>query len=109
MLASLTDPLVRFATDVIDSLGLPGVFALMVAESALIPIPSEGTMLFAGFNVANGHWSIAEIAAVGVAGNLIGSWVAYAVGQLRPGRPLQKHRAQPAHPPQHLQGGDGRV
>jgi membrane protein DedA with SNARE-associated domain len=87
LVASLTDPLVRFATDVINSLGLPGVFALMLAESACIPIPSEGTMLFAGFNVANGHWSVAEIAIVGVAGNLVGSWIAYAIGRVG-GRPL---------------------
>ena len=33
-------------------LGLPGVFVLMVLESACIPVPSEATMLFAGFNVA---------------------------------------------------------
>jgi hypothetical protein len=52
VVASLTDPLVQFAVDVVDKLGLPGVFVLMVAESACIPIPSEGTMLFAGFNVS---------------------------------------------------------
>ena len=33
--------------------GLPAVFVLMVAESACIPIPSEATMLFAGFAVAD--------------------------------------------------------
>ena len=33
--------------------GLPAIFVLMVAESACIPIPSEATMLFAGFAVAN--------------------------------------------------------
>jgi membrane protein DedA with SNARE-associated domain len=59
VLASITDPLVTFAVHVINSLGLPGVFLLMTAESACIPIPSEGTMLFAGFNVADGHWSYA--------------------------------------------------
>ena len=37
---------------VVDELGLPGVFVLMLLESACIPIPSEATMLFAGFNVA---------------------------------------------------------
>jgi membrane protein DedA with SNARE-associated domain len=96
VLASLTDPLVRFATHVIDTLGLPGVFALMVAESACIPIPSEGTMLFAGFNVANGHWSLFEITAVGVAGNLVGSWIAYAVGYFGRIDVLEKH-VNPRH------------
>ena len=58
MSRSITDPLVQFAVDVIDKLGLVGVFLLMVGESACLPIPSEGTMLFAGFNVANGEYSL---------------------------------------------------
>ena len=57
VLASLTDPIVEFAVDVVDALGLPGIFLLMVAESACIPIPSETTFLFAGFNVARGEYS----------------------------------------------------
>ena len=78
--ASLTDPLVQFAVDVVDKLGLPGVFALMVAESACIPIPSEGTMLFAGFNVSEGHYSLIAVVLVATAANVVGSWIAYAVG-----------------------------
>jgi membrane protein DedA with SNARE-associated domain len=105
-LASLTDPLVRFATDVINSLGLPGVFALMVAESACIPIPSEGTMLFAGFNVADGHWSLWEIVVVGVAGNLVGSWIAYAVGYFGRIDVLEKHGSKLHVKPQHLKWAD---
>ena len=62
-LASLTDPLVNFAVNVVDALGLPGVFGLMLLESACIPIPSEGTMLFAGFNVSHGHYSLAAVTA----------------------------------------------
>jgi membrane protein DedA with SNARE-associated domain len=91
MIASITDPLVRFATDIIDSVGLPGVFALMVAESACIPIPSEGTMLFAGFNVASGDWSLFQITAAGVLGNLVGSWIAYWVGRFGRVEWLERH------------------
>jgi membrane protein DedA with SNARE-associated domain len=80
VLASLTDPLVQFAVDVIDKLGLPGIFALMTAESACLPIPSEGTMLFAGFGVAKGDYTLFAITAAGVLGNLVGSWIAYAIG-----------------------------
>ena len=91
MIASITDPLVRFATDVIDSIGLPGVFALMVAESACIPIPSEATMLFAGFNVHNGEYSLLAITAVGSVANLVGSWIAYAVGYFGRVELLERH------------------
>jgi membrane protein DedA with SNARE-associated domain len=80
VLASLTDPLVNFATNVVGDLGLPGVFILMLLESACIPIPSEATMLFAGFNVSNGEYSLLAVTVVGSVANLVGSWVAYAVG-----------------------------
>ena len=106
VLASITDPLVRFATDVIDALGLPGVFALMVAESACIPVPSEATMLFAGFNVSDGQWSMVEVTTAGVAGNLIGSWIAYAVGYFGRVDVLERHGAKLHVKPSHLQTAD---
>jgi membrane protein DedA with SNARE-associated domain len=80
VLASITDKLATFATNVVGDLGLAGVFLLMTLESACIPIPSEATMLFAGFNVHNGEYSLFAAVAAGVLGNLVGSWIAYAVG-----------------------------
>jgi membrane protein DedA with SNARE-associated domain len=80
VVASITDTVANWATDVVRDLGLPGIFALMTAESACIPIPSEATMLFAGFNVHNGEYSLFAATAAGVLGNLVGSWIAYAVG-----------------------------
>jgi membrane protein DedA with SNARE-associated domain len=80
VLASITDKLATFATNVVGDLGLAGVFLLMTLESACIPIPSEATMLFAGFNVHNGEYSLFAAVAVGVLGNVLGSWIAYAVG-----------------------------
>jgi membrane protein DedA with SNARE-associated domain len=91
LVASITDPVVNFAVDVVDSLGLGGVFVLMVLESACIPIPSEATMLFAGFNVSNGHYSLFAAVAVGSVANLIGSWIAYAVGYYGRVDVLEKH------------------
>jgi len=80
VLASITDKLAEFATNVVGDLGLAGIFLLMTLESACIPIPSEATMLFAGFNVHEGEYSLFAVTAVGVLANLAGSWVAYAVG-----------------------------
>ena len=51
--------------DVVDAIGLLGVFVLMVLESACIPVPSEATMLFAGFNVSDGQYSLFAAVAVG--------------------------------------------
>jgi membrane protein DedA with SNARE-associated domain len=104
--ASITDPLVQFAVDVVDKLGLPGIFALMVAESACIPIPSEATMLFAGFNVAEGHWSLFVVVCVGVLANVVGSWIAYAVGYYGRIDVLEKHGAKLHIKPKHLKWAD---
>jgi membrane protein DedA with SNARE-associated domain len=91
LIASITDPLVNAAVDVVDALGLPGVFLLMLLESACIPVPSEATMLFAGFNVSNGEYSLAAATAAGVLGNLVGSWIAYGVGYFGRIDILDKH------------------
>jgi membrane protein DedA with SNARE-associated domain len=91
LLASITDPIVEVAVDVVDAMGLPGVFVLMVLESACIPVPSEATMLFAGFNVSNGEYSLLAATAAGVAGNLVGSWIAYWVGRAGRVDILEKH------------------
>jgi membrane protein DedA with SNARE-associated domain len=89
--ASFTDPLVNAAVDVVDAMGLPGVFVLMFAESACIPVPSEATMLFAGFNVSNGEYSLFAATAVGSLANLAGSWLAYWVGYIGRVDILEKH------------------
>jgi membrane protein DedA with SNARE-associated domain len=104
--ASLTDPIVQFAVDVVDKLGLPGIFVLMLAESACIPIPSETTFLFAGFNVAEGHYSLLAVVTVGTAANLVGSWVAYAVGYYGRTDILEKYGRVLHIKPSHLQWAD---
>jgi membrane protein DedA with SNARE-associated domain len=90
-LAAITDRLVDFAVNVVGDLGLAGVFVLMLLESACIPIPSEATMLFAGFNVDKGHYSLFAAVAVGVLGNLVGSWIAYGIGYYGRVEWLQTH------------------
>jgi membrane protein DedA with SNARE-associated domain len=91
VLASVTDRLVDFATNVVGDLGIAGIFALMIPESACIPIPSEATMLFAGFNVSNGRFTLLAAVAAGVAANVIGSWIAYAVGYYGRVELLERH------------------
>lgn len=61
-----------------------GVFLLMVPESACIPVPSEVTLLAAGFAVHQGRMSFAAALAAATAGNLAGSLIAYALGRLTP-------------------------
>ena len=106
VVASLTDPLVQFAVDVVDKLGLPGIFVLMVAESACIPIPSEATMLFAGFNVSDGEYSLFVVVLVGTLANVVGSWIAYAVGYYGRVDILEKHGKKLHIKPSHLEWAD---
>ena len=102
VIASLTDPIVEFATNVVADLGLPGVFVLMFFESACIPIPSEATMLFAGFNVSEGEYSLVAVTLVGSVANLMGSWLAYAVGYYGRVDLIEKHGHKFFIKPHHL-------
>ena len=60
--------------------GYVAIFLLMLAESACIPFPSEVTMLVGGWYAEKGVLNFWWVGAAGVFGNLVGSWVAYAVG-----------------------------
>ncbi len=64
----------------IQSLGYAGVFVLMTLESALLPIPSEVTMPFAGFLAQGGHLNFWLVVLTGTIGNLVGSLISYAIG-----------------------------
>ena len=69
----------------IATYGYLAIFVLMAAESACIPVPSELIMTFAGALAAGAvpgvHLNLIGVIAAGVAGNLVGSYVAYAVGR----------------------------
>jgi membrane protein DedA with SNARE-associated domain len=103
LFASITDPIVNFAVNVVGDLGLWGIALLMAPESACIPIPSEATMLFAGFNVSEGKYSLFEAVLVGSLANLVGSWIAYAVGFYGRNELLEKHGKWLHIKPSHLE------
>jgi membrane protein DedA with SNARE-associated domain len=73
---SLTHHLQTF----IASHGLQAVFVLMVLESACIPVPSEVTMIYAGYLVSQGSMNFVAAVVVGTLGNLVGSLIAWAAG-----------------------------
>lgn len=69
----------------IASYGYVAVFLLMVAESACIPVPSELIMTFGGAVAAGAvpgtRLNLVAVIAAGVAGNVAGSYIAWAVGR----------------------------
>jgi membrane protein DedA with SNARE-associated domain len=83
----ITESLAAFGTHVIGSIGYVGVFLLMVAESMVLPVPSEAVMPFAGFVVAEGTLSWAGVIASATLGSIIGSLIGYAIGKFG-GRPF---------------------
>ncbi len=72
--------LTNFIIQTISNSGYLGIFFLMVAESALIPIPSEVIMPFSGYLVSSGRFNVAEVIAASSIGNLVGSLIAYYIG-----------------------------
>ena len=70
----------EFITSFIANLGYPGIFILMVLESALIPIPSEIIMPFSGFLVTAGKLGYIGVVLAGSFGNLVGSILTYYLG-----------------------------
>jgi len=69
----------------IATYGYAAIFVLMVAESACIPIPSELIMTFGGALAAGAvpgtSLNLIGVIAAGVAGNVVGSYIAWAVGR----------------------------
>jgi membrane protein DedA with SNARE-associated domain len=92
--ASITNSLVTFVTHVITDLGMPGLFVLLVAGSSGIPVSSEAVMLFGGFDVYRGHFSLVEIIVVGIAGDLTGATIAYAIGYFGRMELIHRHGAK---------------
>jgi membrane protein DedA with SNARE-associated domain len=103
VLGSVTNALADFATRVIGDLGLPGVFVLMTATASCIPIPSEVTMLFTGFNVSEHEYTLLAALSVAVAAELVGSTIAYTVGYYGRTGVLEKHGKKLRLKPHHLE------
>src|ERR1700722_8812190 len=76
MLSSLSG----FIIHLIHSAGYFGVFILMMLNSALVPIPSEVTMPFAGYLTQTGVFSLPLVILAGSLGDLTGALIAYAIG-----------------------------
>lgn len=60
--------------------GYPVVFALIMLESTLVPIPSELVMPFAGYMAWKGEFSLPVILVINSVGALVGSGICYWIG-----------------------------
>ena len=89
MLAFIDQVVIPFLTTLYGTFGYLGVLFAMAIESAMIPLPSELILPFAGFLVSdpsqiepitNGPWSFWIVVIVATIGNTIGSLISYAIG-----------------------------
>jgi len=80
MLGEIVECVVELITGAIAEGSYPAIVVLMALESALMPVPSEVVMPFAGFLVGRGDMGFWHVVASGVVGNLLGSVAAYYVG-----------------------------
>jgi membrane protein DedA with SNARE-associated domain len=96
VLAFIDTIAIPFLTSLYGAVGYLGVMIAMGIESAMIPLPSELILPFAGFLVSdptqlepitNAPWNFWIVVIVATIGNTIGSLIAYAIGAYG-GRPF---------------------
>ena len=89
MLAFIDQIVIPFLHTLYGAVGYVGVMAAMAIESAMIPLPSELVLPFAGFLVGDATaieplthagWNFWIVVVVATIGNTIGSLVGYAIG-----------------------------
>ena len=96
MLAFIDEIVIPFLNALYGAVGYLGVMVAMAIESAMVPLPSELILPYAGFLVhdptqieplTGGPWDFWIVVIVGTIGNTLGSLVAYAIGAYG-GRPF---------------------
>ncbi len=96
VLAFIDQIVIPFLNSLYGAVGYLGVLGAMAIESAMIPLPSELILPYAGFLVSDpsqlepltgGPWNYWIVVVVATAGNTLGSLVAYVIGAYG-GRPF---------------------
>jgi membrane protein DedA with SNARE-associated domain len=89
LLAFIDQIVIPFLNSLYGSVGYLGVMVAMAIESAMVPLPSELILPYAGFLVSDpsqiepltgGTWNYWIVVVVATIGNTLGSLVAYAIG-----------------------------
>jgi membrane protein DedA with SNARE-associated domain len=79
---SETSAIAGWVVDVIESIGAPGVGALIALENVFPPIPSEIILPFAGFSASQGDLNAVLAWIAATLGALAGAYLLYGVGAL---------------------------
>ncbi|MBP7992669.1 MAG: DedA family protein [Candidatus Magasanikbacteria bacterium] len=79
--------LTSYITTFIQTVGYPGLAAMMALEAIIAPIPSELIVPFAGFLISDGQFTWLGVLIATTIGSLAGAYFLYALGRYG-GRPL---------------------
>ncbi|MCX6803121.1 MAG: DedA family protein, partial [Candidatus Diapherotrites archaeon] len=80
-LKMLTEFVMGIVLPIIQNINYLGVMLLMLAESTLLPIPSEGVLPFAGYLIALGKMEFFTTLAFATMGTIIGATISYYIGK----------------------------
>ncbi len=83
----MLEQVAHWVQGVVESLGYPGLFLLIVLESTMVPIPSLLVMPFAGYLASQGSFSLPVILVINSTAALTGSTISYLIGAAG-GKPL---------------------
>lgn len=86
VVAEILDWLAQLSLNIVETLGYPGVFLLMVGESMVLPIPSEAVLPPAGWLAFEGRMNLWLALVAATLGTIVGSLLSYGMGRygLRP-------------------------
>src|ERR1700747_2059779 len=76
----VTDFIFNYVLNIFGQLGYPGIFILMIMESATLPVPSELVLPLGGYLVSQGPLEFWSVVAVATLGSLIGTMIDYSIG-----------------------------
>ena len=77
---TVTDIIFNTIVNLLDQTGYLGIFLLMVAESATLPVPSEVVLPLGGYLVSQGRLEFWSTVAVATVGSMVGTMVDFGIG-----------------------------
>ncbi len=75
------ETVIQWVVHIVEAMGYFGVFLMSALESTFLPIPSEATLVPAGYLIHQGKWSGPAVFLLAVSGTLAGSLANYAVAR----------------------------
>lgn len=101
-LHGLLDIVAAYSLEVVETLGYPGIFVLMVMESMVFPVPSEAVMPPAGWLAYEGRMNFWLAFVAATLGTVVGSLLSYGMGYYGVRPFLEKYGKYVLVSPHHL-------